>query len=474
MPETWGESSRRSRAGRFARHGVGALAAVSALLLGLAGPARASDLLTLNNTTAYVDPNITAEFVTIPNLCLEPYGDQGTTTGCDELGVRAVLAAQGLSPYGDIYFEDSTTLFATNAFVPQNPGSVSYGVFTGYSPIFSQHKYDLFGASHDLMGPYTREELLFLTLAYNGTDGVNEGTPRQTDPGESPVGLIATGYARSIITAVLLAPENDTTFDFAGVTFDVDNLPTFERITGITDGGKQTTIWNFCQSNLAPVGFEDLYCGDSPANLGTGILPGSTIVDFWVGTSGLFSIDTIDAFFPDQCPASDGTVSYDNCNLHEEWIDQVVTGYVKAWESLGGDNHFTQNFRSQLNFDHTVALNLATGRIVDQRIEQSVELSGAFTTEGSDPGDLITPGDNVDGEAGRQTFQQAVQTFGGQALGGIGQMTSQDVEGFLQECLNCNQTGGNQHSFQPFYLDLYYQPYQTGWDVVPTIVHGGT
>jgi len=475
----------RSRVGRCVRHGVGALAAVSVLvsgvvsgvLLGAAGAARASDMLTLNSTTAYVDPNLTAAFVTIPNLCLEPYGSQGTTTGCDELGVRAVAAIQGNSPYGDIYWEDGTTLSATNAFVPENPGDVSFGIYTGFAPEFSMHKYDLFGRGDEYMGPYTRAEMLLLLLDLNGGQGINAGTPPLTDPGESHVGPIAVGYARTIILEVLEEPENDTTIDIGALSFDLADLPTFERILGINTGGKRTTIYNYCVTFAGGPGpVADLLCGIDENTPGT--FSFSTKADIWISLSGTFTTEQIVAYSPPTfCGASDGTKDLDNCDLREEWIDQTVVGYVEAWTKLGGDDHFAQNFRSQLNFDHEVVLNESTGTIVDQRIEQSTELSGAFTTRLSDPGDLITPGDNMDGIAGRETFQQAVQAYGGQAFGGdpggVGQMMSQDVMGFIMECLNCTG-GGGVHQFSPPYLDLEYQPYQTGWDVVPTIVHGGT
>jgi hypothetical protein len=468
---TWGESSRRRRTGSVVRRGMGALAALALLSLGLSGPALASDLVTLNNTNAYVDPGISQEFMTVPNLCLEPVDSQGTTTGCDELGLRAVLAIQDNSPYGDHYWESEvgTVLFDTASFVPSNPGGTTYGEFSGFSPIFSMHKYDLFGRGDEYMGPYTRAENLLLAIAFPA-----DGTVPATDPGGGNVGPVAVGYARTIILSVLAEHDGVTTVDFGGLTFELDDLPTFERITGIPDGGKLDTIWAFCVSDIAggPGILADLLCGpdaDTP-----GSLPFSTIADLWIATSGLFTTDQIDAYLPDPCGGADGTVSTANCDNHDEWIDQIVTGYVEAWASLGGDDHFAQNFRSQMDFDQTVPLTIGTGRIVDQRIEQSAELSGAFTSVGSDPGDLITPGDNQDFIAGRQTFQQAIQSLGGVASQ-IGQLTSQDVMGFLLECMNCDQLpDGNMHAFTPAELSLYYQPYVGGWNVVPTIVHGGS
>jgi len=439
-----------------------------AILCGLTAPARASDLLTVNTTNAYVDPAVAGEFITVPNLCLEPYGEEATTTGCDELGLRAVQAYQGLSPYGDVYYEPSSSvLFDTRAFVPHNAGSVSYGEFSGFSPIFSQHEYDLFGRSGDRMGVFTREELLLLNIAFPA-----DGTVPQTDPGEGSVGPVAVGYARTLILAVLGEPDGDTTVNFGGLDFDVAHLPTFERITGITDGGKADTIWAHCQAQFpAPPGLADTLCGPDAGT--PGLLPFSTQADLWMVDTYVAlpgGPDVLNAYFPDSCGAADGSFSLSNCLNHDQWIDQTVVGYVQAWEALGGDNHFAQNFRSQLNFDHSVALNIGTGRIVDQRFEQSVELSGAFTTAGGDPTDSVGAA-NTDFDAGRQTTQQAFLGIGGVA-GAFGQMVSQDVQGYLMTCLNCDSPdAGVSHAFQPPDQGLALMSYQSGWDVVPTIVH---
>lgn len=460
---------------------MGALGAAFALLGYLAAPVLAADIKTINDTNSYVDPSTAAAFVTIPNLCLEPVNSQGTTTGCDELGLHAVLAAQHDTTYGDVYWEPTTTVLSnTQAFVPTNPGATSYGQFTGYSPIFSQHKYDLFGRSGDIMGVYTREELLMLNIAYSAVG--YDGTVPQTDPGGGSVGPVAVGYNRIIILAVLEELDGEMTvhdFGAVGLDFDVDNLPTFERVTGIADGGKAETIWDYCKAQYPfPPGVDEILCGTDPSVLPytAGFIPFSVQADDWVINVlaiGMGNIDLLAQYFPQACGASDGSFTLSNCLLHEAWIDQIVVGYVEAWASLGGDAHFAENFRSQVGYDPAGDLNdLNIGRIVDQRLEQSVELSGAFTTVASDPTNTVGA-ENTDFEAGRQTFQQAVHNLGGEDHG-LGQMMSQDVEGFIQECLNCNQTGGNQHGFQPEYLDLRYQPYQTGWDVVPTIVHGGT
>lgn len=47
-------------------------------------------------------------------------------------------------------------------------------------------------------------------------------------------------------------------------------------------------------------------------------------------------------------------------------------------------------------------------------------------------------------------------------------LTAQDVNGYFSECMNCDES-----SVPNFDPQVSYMPYLTGWDVVPTIVHGG-
>jgi hypothetical protein len=419
-----------------------------ALVCALAGPAYAADNLTVNTTSAYVDPSVAAEFVTTPNLCTEPIGSQGTNPlGCGELGLRAVTAYQGNSTTGDVYWEPAgSQLQATNAFVPSNPGS-TVGA-TGYAPIFSQHKYDLFGRSGDTMGPYTREEHLFL-IAINFVTTGGGITNGQTTPGEDTL--------LKFVSVILAQNQGVTSFSQGGYTFNIADLPTYQRITGFTSG-QWTTVRNWCVGYPFPAAFCD---ADR------------------VQTASLYLELNGYAVAPSSC----GPLGAADCGNRDEWVDQAVVGYVEAWGSLGGDGHFAQNFRSQVGYDPTAAiLDASTSVIADFRLEQSVELSGAFTTEATDPGDALTPGDNMDGIAGRQTFQQAITTestadFGflyNQANGpSIGQLVSQDVNGYFFSCLNCNNAAGNDHTFTPVKLDLAFMPYQSGWDVVPTVIHGG-
>jgi hypothetical protein len=448
--------TRRSRVGRFVRQRVGALAAVAALvsaaLLGPAGAALASDLLTVNQTAAYVDPSISEEFITVPNLCLEPYNSQATTDGCNELGVRATAAAAGNSPYGDVYFEPAGSfLQATNAFVPNNAGTVND---TGYSDTFSAHKYDLFGRAGDRMGLFTRREILFLEQIPTTGGGITNG---QTTPGEDT--------KLAYIAVLLEQAQGATSVSLGGHTFNYSDMPFYTQTTGFTTG-QLTTVTTWCNVNVGV-----LICG---------FLTSEQIAQIYAAVN-----------FPNVQTYECGTQQNDlinatNCKNRDQWMDQIVVGYVEAWDSLGGDQHFAQNFRTQVGYDpNATILDSGTQVWADFRLEQSVELSGAHTTIATDPGDVITPGDNMDGIAGRQTFQQAIATvstqdfgwlFGDNQIGGgIGQLVSQDVNGFFLSCMNCNQNtpGGNVHGFTPAELDLTYQPYSSGWNAVPTIVHGG-
>ncbi len=157
----------------------------------------------------------------------------------------------------------------------------------------------------------------------------------------------------------------------------------------------------------------------------------------------------------------------------EFWIDQTVVTYVQAWESLGGSDEFAQNFRSQLSWRGAVTDEAASH--IDQRLEQSVGLGQAAF------------------EASRQTLQSAfaVTSSGantttdvevaegdidaGLAGDGIGQLVAQDIEGFFFSCMNCDSQdmvdSSVTHAFAPDPTTVWFQDYQSGWNVVPTVVH---
>jgi hypothetical protein len=425
-----------------------------ALIAALGTPARASDVVTINNTDGYVDPAIAAEFITVPNIC-----EQGLATPdvdaneCDKLGVAAVLAATGTGP--DVYFEPAGSMLqATNAFVPSNPGSSVND--TGYAPIFTFHKYDLFGRAEDRMGPLNREEILFMEQIPTTGGGITTG---QTVPGEDT-------YA-AMLAVLLMNTQGATTYNAGGHTFNYSEMAFFQHATGFSSG-QRTTVINWCNANIGA-----FICG--------------LLTDEQIG------VIYVQVNFPNvgvqQCYAADNSLfNSTNCKARDGWMDQTVVGYVESWQSLGGDLHFSQNFRSQVGYDPAATiLDSGTQIHTDQRIQQSAELSGAFTTEASDPGDAINPA-NMDFIAGRQTFTQTIATESTQDFGwllnwstfphqgkSLEQLVSQDVNGYFFSCLNCDNAAldaaGYQHAFTPNKLDLTYMPYVAGWQTVPTVIH---
>jgi hypothetical protein len=181
---------------------------------------------------------------------------------------------------------------------------------------------------------------------------------------------------------------------------------------------------------------------------------------------------------------------------HDFWFDQVTTGYVQtnldtdSDQSNGGEGAVTlaQNMRSSTRFAPGTDLD-SVGNVIDQRLEQMVELSSGSNFQGGVPGG---PGNPFAFEASRQTLQQTFsRTSGpnnttdptvGEAMGGggnfpWGQLVSQDVEGFFFSCINCDTpallASGVTHAFTPQDLDARYMDYESGWNVVPTVIHTG-
>jgi len=184
-------------------------------------------------------------------------------------------------------------------------------------------------------------------------------------------------------------------------------------------------------------------------------------------------------------PTLTGTFGF---TRQQEWVDQVVVGYVESIRDSdgnqqgdpGGDITLAQNFRQQYNTVGTAAT--AQRYQLDQRLEQMVELDGKT-------GSNDTLGN---GDASRQTLQQAflkgratttntfpatlgnpTQQGGGGGFTQNGQLISQDIQGFFMSCFNCDNGETPGHARTPEFLDVQYQPYVAGWDTVPTIVHGG-
>ncbi|MDH5527579.1 MAG: hypothetical protein OEY97_09765 [Nitrospirota bacterium] len=159
-----------------------------------------------------------------------------------------------------------------------------------------------------------------------------------------------------------------------------------------------------------------------------------------------------------------------SANQRNEWIDQIVVGYVISTDAGTGAVELKQNFRSELSWVGG-ASDVSLAKVaVDQRLEQQVN--------------LLDPG--VAFEASRQTFQQAIGTLGGSATtqpdttpgteNGLAQLVSQDIEGYLFSCLNCDTpsliASGGSHAWTPTNAgDYSFVPYTSQWHSVPSIVH---
>lgn len=77
-------------------------------------------------------------------------------------------------------------------------------------------------------------------------------------------------------------------------------------------------------------------------------------------------------------------------------------------------------------------------------------------------------------------MQQAIATISTPGLGTIqgnnwGQLVTQDVEGWLYTCLNCDSTANNvTHAFTPINLGMTFMPYTNTWRDLPSISHGAS
>ncbi len=400
-------------------------------------PAAANNTQTVNSSNAYVDLSIAAAFTTIPNLCNEPVGSQNTTTtACNALGAAAVSAINGSGLSPDQYFEGGNPLNSKNSFVPSNVGAQFVG--SGYAPIFSQHKYNLFGRGSEKMGPLSREEHLFVQ-AVAGTFGL--AVP-QTSPGEDGVW--------KALNLLMVEPATSTSVNVSGVTFNIADISFYTDLTGISTGGRNLAN-AFCVSwydSLFP-GTGAVFCP---------ILSSQQKADLYL-TNNAF------ALVPDQCAgtAAPGLVA-NNCNIKDQWVDQVVVGYIESFDDPNNPTAslLKQNFRSQVFQDQSNPLGPFTEILTDFRLEQDVTLGQAAF------------------EASRQTFQQTLATVGNGAFGtmqgdNIGQLITQDVEGWFYSCLNCDSTVNNvSHAFTPILQGMEFMPYTNTWRDLPSISHGAS
>jgi hypothetical protein len=420
-----------------------ALCLTAVLNLAAAMPAAANNTQTINTSNDYVDISIAAAFTTIPTLCTENIGEQGQSlTGCDALGTAAVEAANGsgISPdqYWEARFPDGNpntvgtgTLQSKNSFVPNN-GSAEFGD-SGYAPVFSQHKYNLFGRGDEQMGPLSREEILFV-----GKIGGNYDLVSQTQPGDAQLW--------DALTTIMTLPPGNTTVTFPdGTVFDIANLTFYTDITGVATGG--TAVANaFCISYYDSIlpGSGAIFCP---------ILSIQSKVDLYL-TENAYAVK------PNLCAGSTVPNLHSlNCIAREQWVDQVVVGYMESFDDPNNPTTslMQQNFRSQMNFDPTQQLSLAR-TLSDFNMEQDVTLGGnAF-------------------EGSRQTMQQAFSAASTPSIifsMSLGQLVTQDTQGWLYSCLNCDSTLNSvSHAFTPTDLNLTFMPYTNTWRDLPSISHG--
>jgi hypothetical protein len=212
---------------------------------------------------------------------------------------------------------------------------------------------------------------------------------------------------------------------------------------------------------------------------------------YWTGLS--FGWNTIgDAIAEAGVPQ--GAPTFENGLGHDFWFDQVTVGYVQTNLDTdgnpmnGGEGAVTlaQNMRSSTRFAPGTDLENVEN-LIDQRLEQMVELSlGSNFPSGGTEGGAASP---LAFEAARQTIQMAFGVVSGPnattdpTVGENlddplwGELVSQDVEGFFFSCINCDTpaliSSGVDHAFTPADLDARYMDYQSGWNVVPTVIHTG-
>ncbi|MBI5138050.1 MAG: hypothetical protein HZA24_12040 [Nitrospirae bacterium] len=415
---------------------LGWMIAAAMCLAGVA-PAHANNTQTINTSDAYVDLSIAAAFTTVPTLCAEAIGDQNQTgIGCNALGAAAVEAVNGSGLSPDQYWDATQQNFSTNAFVPNNVGAQFAA--SGYAPLFSQHNYNLFGRGDEFMGPLTREEHLFFT-AFTGHSATPGANP-QTEPGVDSLWNAAIEF--------LKMPNGTPTVTVGGITFQIANMKFYTDMTGFNSGASGSV-------NVWCVGYFDSILSPGAGAIVCPLLSADT-------KANLYLENNASAYRPHMCAAAGSNVLNSfNCDARDAWMDQVVVGYIEAWASLGGSQNFAENFRSQVNYSGT-ALNALTEVITDFRLEQTDALGGtAFN-------------------GSRQTFQQAMATISTSGLGTTqgnnwGQLVTQDVEGWLYSCLNCDsETNNVTHAFTPIDMGMSFMPYTNTWRDLPSISHGAS
>lgn len=406
-----------------------AIALSAVAVVGFGAYAWAADLNTVNTSEAYADPMVAAGFMTVPTDCAAAPDSVDNVTACNALGQIAIEAIQGEHATMQ-YWQGSGLLdmMGTEFFVPStNLFNMTAAAGGGIAPIFSKNDRNLFGRSDELMGIYTREEMLFMGLTL-GIDAHLE----QTAPGNDAM--------QDMVIYLLTQPEGVTSVSVGALTFDYTEMKTYTNLTGFTSG-KATTITNYCSVNY----------------------PGFGALCFNVSFAAqIYLADNAPGVIADSCGAGDPF-----CSNRDMWIDQTVVGYVTSLDKDTAAEELAQNFSSQITFDvPPTDISTLNYTLLDQRLDQSVELGQA------------------EFEASRQTFQQAFRSrsadnfyFGTPVDYDASQLVSQDVEGYLFSCMNCDTPelvgSGGSHAFLPPLTSdqIDFIPYWSNWHTVPTITH---
>ncbi len=167
-------------------------------------------------------------------------------------------------------------------------------------------------------------------------------------------------------------------------------------------------------------------------------------------------------------------------SVREEWVDQTVVSWTETLDALNNPS-LVGNFRTRLAW---LGSDVATSwAYTDQRFEQDLRLA---------------PNGGAAFEASRQTIQQAfavasptgattdptgaasggavgeigVDPAGWAGASGLGQLVTQDIEGWFYSCLSCDPTTGAQRSFTPVFQEITFMPFDAFWIDVPSISHG--
>lgn len=164
---------------------------------------------------------------------------------------------------------------------------------------------------------------------------------------------------------------------------------------------------------------------------------------------------------------------------NDGWIDQTVVGYIESLDAEGKAN-LQQNMRSQVN--HRVA----PPGSVDPQFPQDVSGWWVANVDQRMEQDLTLADGGLAFEASRQTLQMAfaadqidyltgVVPQSNTVNGRIGQLVTQDIEGWFYSCLNCDSTSnGVSHAFTPQTQNVTFMPYSNTWRDLPSISHGAS